>query len=80
MRTRNELAVAIANALKNTGRMIETDKIEIVAIENKLGSDYATVIVQLTKKRCRKPYIAWTLMIDMARELIYFERSVFVYL
>lgn len=76
---RNEFLDGIKNALVDFGAMLENWKINLICIEND-GSDIYYVSVTITKNRCKKPFVMWTLRVDTVRELVYFDRSTFEYL
>lgn len=76
----NEMLNNFKRVLVETGRMAEDDKLNLVEISGNAGSDYRTVVLEITKKRCRKPYMVWDLYVNMVRELVFFDRSHFEYL
>lgn len=74
------LMEGIKIALVDYGAMLEDWKLSFVEAERIGNSDMINVTVTITKKRCRKPFMIWTLRIDEVRELVYFDRSTFEYL
>lgn len=70
----------IKNVLVERGTMLEDWKVNFVEGERIGHSDYLDITVTITKKRCRKPFMIWTLRIDEVRELVFFDRSSFEYL
>ena len=74
------IAEMAKNALVNYGAMLPDWKVEILGTEAKPYSDWVEVTCQITKKRCRKPFIKWNLAMNMARSITDFEKSDFRYL
>ncbi len=68
------------NALVGFGGALPAWSVQIIEIDQKGYSDYATVKLYLTKPRCRKPDVYWEICVDMARGLAHFDRSTHQYL
>jgi hypothetical protein len=68
---------AIQARMVETGRLPEGGKIEITAITEENWSDYRRVEVLAYRKRCRKPFMAWNLCIDIAKDLIHWDTTTF---
>jgi len=68
----------IKNALVEYGAMNENWRLKITDKEIIGNSDYANISVEIYKPRCRKPCIVWTLVTNIVREFVDFERSTFV--
>ena len=67
----------LKNALIEYGDMLEDWKLKFVSVEKIGNSDFADVSVEITKKRCRKPFIMWKLRVDTVKELVHFDQSSF---
>lgn len=74
------LLQAILDCMIDTGRACPTDRIALVDVTGEPSSDYRRVEVTLTKARCKKPYVAWNLSLNIARNTINWETSTFYYL
>lgn len=66
------------SVMVDTGRLSKTDRISIINVEKK--GDYAFINVDCIKKRCKKPFMFWSICIWMPGNLIYWDRSRFQYL
>lgn len=71
------LESGIKNVFVKKGIMLENWKLKVTSIDGQSHSDYRDVTVEVLKPRCKKPCITWILNINMARELINFEKSSF---
>lgn len=69
------LKEAIKRVMVETHRIAESGRIEIVEIQHNSGSDYAKVIVNGYKKRCRKPFYCWEIMIFIPKDQILWNHS-----
>lgn len=67
------------NALVNYGAALEDWKVKVLDVSGNKSSDWVTVTCTVTKKRCRKPFIIWDLKMNMARNIVDFEKSTFCY-
>ena len=65
------------NALVNYGAILPNWGVEIIEIGNLPGSDWADVTCFITRPKCRKPYVSWTLRMNMVRQITDFSRSTF---
>lgn len=74
------LKEAIERIMKETGRISETGRIQIEEIQNNTGSDYAKVIVNCYRKRCRKPFLCWEIIIFLPKDQILWNQSSFYYI
>lgn len=68
---------AIQARMVETGRLPEGGKIKITAITGENGSDYRRVEILAYRKRCRKPFMAWNICVDIARDLIRWDTTTF---
>jgi len=68
----------IKNVLVERGIMLENWKIKITDKKIIGNSDWAKVEVEVFKPRCKKPCITWTLVVNMVKEFVDFEKSTFV--
>lgn len=75
-----DIQTAIRNALVNTGRIGPKDRCEIIGKSGEPESDYIRIAVHVFHGRRKNPYVYWNICVDMARELIYWGTSTFVYL
>lgn len=69
------LKEAIENIMKETGRITKSGRIEIMEIKHNPGSDYAKVIVNGYRKRCRKPFYCWEIMLFLPKDQILWNQS-----
>lgn len=68
----------IKKALVEYGAMNENWRLKITD-KNIIGnSDFASISVEIYKPHCRKPCIVWTLVANIVKEFVDFERSTFV--
>lgn len=67
----------IKKALIEYGAMNENWRLEITDKKIIGNSDYATISVMIFKPRCRKPCMMWELHVNIVREFVDFERSIF---
>ena len=74
------IQTAIRNALVETGRISPRDRIEIISKSGEVASDYVRIEVNVFHGRRKKPFVYWNISVNMARELIYWDASTFVYL
>lgn len=65
----------IKEIMVETNRANESDKVNVTKVDLRDGSNIIYVYVEITKKRCRKPYVAYKLLVDTARDFIDFSRS-----
>lgn len=75
-----DIQTAIRNALVNTGRISTKDRCEIIGKSGEPASNYIRIEVHVFHGRRKNPYVYWNICVDMARELIYWGTSTFVYL
>lgn len=74
-----DIMTGIRNAMIETGRIAPRDRIEI--IEKSVGtSNYTRLGIYAYHGRQKKPFVYWNICVDMARELIYWDRSTFYYI
>lgn len=71
---------AVRNALVDTGRISPRDRIEIIRKSGEVASDYVWLEVNVFHGRRKKPCMYWNIRVNMARDLIYWDASTFVYL
>ena len=75
-----KLTEGIKAAMVETGRAAENWRIKVTGYD-KVGknSDFVRVHVSVYKPRSRKPDVLWDLCINIAKDLIYWDHSTFVY-
>lgn len=75
-----DIKTAINNVLVSTGRISVKDRIEIIGKSGDPASNYVRVEIHAFHGRKKKPYVYWNICVDMARELVRFDNSTFIYL
>lgn len=75
-----DVQTAIRNALVSTGRIGPKDRIEIIGKSGAPASNYARIEIHAFHGRRKMPYVYWNICVDMARELVHWDSSTFVYL
>lgn len=66
------------NALLNYGAINENWRVKLTHKEILPFTDYAKVIVEVYKPRCRKPYGICHMYVDTVRGITNFERNTFI--
>lgn len=75
-----DVQIAIRNALVSTGRIGPKDRIEIIGKSGDPASNYVRIEIHAFHGRRKMPYVYWNICVDMARELVHWDTSTFVYL
>lgn len=70
----------IRNVLIETERLRNGGKVKIISRQPIGNSDWAEILVEAYRPKCRKPYATWTLTVNFVRKMIDFERSHIDYL
>ena len=74
-----DIQTAVRNALIETGRISQKDRIEIIEkIVNE--SDYVRIGLYAYHGRKKNPFVYWNICVDVARELVHWDTSTFYYL
>lgn len=73
------METAIRNTLTLTGRISSKDRIEIIE-KNEGTSDFVRIGLYAYHGRKKKPFVYWNICIDVARELVHWDTSTFIYL
>ena len=75
-----DVQTTIRNVLVSTGRIGPKDRIEIIGKSGDPASNYARIEVHVFHGRRKIPYVYWNICVDMARELVLWDTSTFIYL
>ena len=72
-----KLEEMVRKALIEYGACLESWKTKIVGIDGKASSDYRVIRTEITKARCRKPFMIWNIKVNIATGMIYWNESSF---